>query len=428
MEVTANTGLEELVSAVSGLQTPSAKSSISIAKCGPLLTKFAVCSDIHLDSPYSKPYIDDTSDENKGYKANKGYIKGMQAFDILGAMSDLDFVAFNGDCLLQEGGNANVYSPLESIFDELCGKIQCPLYMIPGNHDSGCSVEVWESVADTSSWSDVTFMTGRVDCFYKEINGDLYIWFGVWNNKSMVYSSSQWEWLWSILNANASRDRIFLFTHLYDSSVDGFGWRYLNGSYQQNGWKEDDVSHPEFGLIKNYTNVIWFCGHSHTDWEYEDRYPTIKVHARSNTAKMVSIPSLYQNGELAIVSVYSNMTVVQPYKKNTVLMSEKIYFIGNGNGTSQTLYSITNSLENVTNSNSLGTIEAGGSYTATLNVDSGYENLQVAVTMGGTDITSTAYNSSTGVISINEVTGNIVITATASATQVSSSIILNINI
>ena len=37
----------------------------------------------------------------------------------------------------------------------------------------------------------------------------------------------------------------------------------------------------------------------------------------------------------------------------------------------------------------------------------------VVITMGGTDITSTAYNSGTGAISITSVTGNIVITATA---------------
>ena len=426
--VTTDTGLGELVSAVSGLQAPSTKSSIGIAKCGPLLTKFAVCSDIHLDSPYEKPYIDDTSDTNKGYKTNRGYIKGTQAFDVLGSMNDLDFIAFNGDCLLQEGGNADVYGSLKTIFDELRGKIQCPLYMIPGNHDSGCSVEVWESVANTSAWDDVTFMSGRVDCYYKEINGDLYIWFGVWNNKGIVYSSSQWEWLWNLLDTNSGRERIFLFTHLYDSSVDGFGWRYLNGTYQQNGWKTENTSHPEFGLIKNYRNVIWFSGHSHTDWEYEDRYPTIKVHARSNTAKMISIPSLYQNGELAIVSVYSNMTVVQPYKRNTVLMPEKIYFIGNGNGTSQTSYSITYNLENVVSSDSSETIGVGGSYIATLSVSNGYENPQVTVEMGGTDITGTAYDSNTGVISISTVTGNIVITASATQSQPQSyTITLNLS-
>jgi hypothetical protein len=56
----------------------------------------------------------------------------------------------------------------------------------------------------------------------------------------------------------------------------------------------------------------------------------------------------------------------------------------------------------------------GEAFTATLTESVGYTMGTVTVTMGGTDITSTAYNSETGVITIAEVTGNIVITATAS--------------
>lgn len=56
----------------------------------------------------------------------------------------------------------------------------------------------------------------------------------------------------------------------------------------------------------------------------------------------------------------------------------------------------------------------GEAFTATLTESVGYTMGTVTVTMGGTDITATAYNDSTGVISISEVTGNIVITATAS--------------
>ena len=42
-----------------------------------------------------------------------------------------------------------------------------------------------------------------------------------------------------------------------------------------------------------------------------------------------------------------------------------------------------------------------------------FRNRMWSAPMGGTDITSTAYNSGTGAISITSVTGNIVITATA---------------
>ena len=76
-------------------------------------------------------------------------------------------------------------------------------------------------------------------------------------------------------------------------------------------------------------------------------------------------------------------------------------------------YSVTNTLTHVTNSNEDTQIGKGDAYSGTLTADSGYTMGTVTVTMGGTDITSTAYTSGTGAISIASVTGNIVITATA---------------
>lgn len=75
--------------------------------------------------------------------------------------------------------------------------------------------------------------------------------------------------------------------------------------------------------------------------------------------------------------------------------------------------SITNSLTHVTSSNAAVSVEDGAAYTATLTAESGYTLGEVTVKMGGTDITATAYNSDTGVISIAAVTGNVVITANA---------------
>lgn len=74
-------------------------------------------------------------------------------------------------------------------------------------------------------------------------------------------------------------------------------------------------------------------------------------------------------------------------------------------------YIITNNLTNCTNSNSATVIEENGSYSATISPNSGHTLGAVTVTMGGTDISSTAV--SNGVITINSVTGDLVITATA---------------
>jgi hypothetical protein len=80
-----------------------------------------------------------------------------------------------------------------------------------------------------------------------------------------------------------------------------------------------------------------------------------------------------------------------------------------------TEYTITNTLTKATNSNTDTKAVLGNSYLAALTPDTGYAFAAnaVSVTMGGTDITSTAYDD--GIIVIDEVTGNIAITATATA-------------
>ena len=65
-------------------------------------------------------------------------------------------------------------------------------------------------------------------------------------------------------------------------------------------------------------------------------------------------------------------------------------------------------------SNAATAVEDGAAYTTTLTPKNGYSFDTVRVSMGGTDITATAYNAETGVVSVARVTGDITITATAS--------------
>ena len=78
---------------------------------------------------------------------------------------------------------------------------------------------------------------------------------------------------------------------------------------------------------------------------------------------------------------------------------------------SKVYHSINNTLSHVVTDNEATSIEDGAAYTATLTADTGYILNSVTITMGETDITSTAY--SNGNISIASVTGDIVITAVA---------------
>lgn len=74
-------------------------------------------------------------------------------------------------------------------------------------------------------------------------------------------------------------------------------------------------------------------------------------------------------------------------------------------------YTVTNNLTECTSNNSATSIQEGNSYTATITPTEGYAINSASITMGGTDITSSAYNN--GNINISNVTGNIVITVTA---------------
>ena len=76
-------------------------------------------------------------------------------------------------------------------------------------------------------------------------------------------------------------------------------------------------------------------------------------------------------------------------------------------------YTVTNTLTHCTSNNSAKTATQGTSYTATITANSGYtlDGATVSVTMGGTNITSTAY--SNGVITIASVTGDIVVRVSA---------------
>ncbi|MCR5652230.1 MAG: hypothetical protein K6F88_00350 [Ruminococcus sp.] len=76
-------------------------------------------------------------------------------------------------------------------------------------------------------------------------------------------------------------------------------------------------------------------------------------------------------------------------------------------------YTVTNTLENCTSSESATTVNSGSAYSAVITADDGYTLGAVTVTMGGVNISAQAVTG--GAISIPKVTGNIVITCTATA-------------
>ena len=89
-----------------------------------------------------------------------------------------------------------------------------------------------------------------------------------------------------------------------------------------------------------------------------------------------------------------------------------------GGGSETTRYTITNTLNNATTSNSAVLVDANSSYTAIIRENDGYTLDTITVTMGDTDITSSVVSGTT--ITITSVTGNVVITVTTTESGSSS--------
>ena len=110
IEMPDNANLSSVSSLITSSSIAPQTVATDICKCGRLLTKFAVFSDIHLNSPYN------TTD----YQNNRGYQKATIAFYMLTTIKEeLDFVAFNGDCIIDESGDANVFGAIKEVVDFL---------------------------------------------------------------------------------------------------------------------------------------------------------------------------------------------------------------------------------------------------------------------------------------------------------------------
>lgn len=152
--------------------------------------------------------------------------------------------------------------------------------------------------------------------------------------------------------------------------TDGYVYLFVNGSPQGNGLdiKTDIIEGDVFGYVDE-NNVVVLNG-ALADGTY-----TIK----------------YEMEDGSIINI------------GNLVLDSTVY------------YSITNTLTKCTSNNSAKQVAQGNSYSATITANSGYAMSSIKVTMGGTDITSTAVSGNK--ITVASVTGNIVITAVATEVQ-----------
>lgn len=194
----------------------------------------------------------------------------------------------------------------------------------------------------------------------------------------------------------------------YENKTTYSGSYTKNTSRGEGDWANVSVSVNFSGALGRIAG--FFCGHCHVDTinTGDLPFPVITITSDGDIS--------YDGTEENRVLGTDNEHAIDFVTINKVTQSVTLTRLGVGASRAYSykgivLYAVSNNLTNVTTSNSVASVEGDTAYTATLTVKDGYEKLTVSVKMGGVDITSTAY--SNGVVNITKVTGDIVITASA---------------
>lgn len=180
-----------------------------------------------------------------------------------------------------------------------------------------------------------------------------------------------------------------------------------DGTFNSKTWVDGDkittaeLNRMEQGIKTNSTQ--------YKDIAKEVGTETLKTTAQDVKGAINEVFQNVSNGKQLIATAITDKGVVTSSDDTFQTMATNI---GKISGGSSITYSITNNLSHAVNNNSNTTVEKYNSYSANITINDGYTLDSVTITMGGTDITSSCY--SNGNISIEHVTGDIVITVTTS--------------
>lgn len=387
---------------------------------------------------------------------NTGDLHACQALKILAySLPRIDFACMLGDVTF---GNAKTTTALmQQQFDEINGWLgeswkNIPQLRTVGNHDTGeystlvgaqflrNNITKYNAGAVYGSdeygycYRDFPNRKLRVICLNscegETISG---------NNAAYCFSPAQLLWFAQTLydvgsKADAAQWGVIVLAH-YPLDLGGaypagnIAKAYVAGeSTTQNGVTVNFSGHNAAKFIMNVH------GHNHC-FQYGKLHSIVNGKATEFDAWRMCTPNacFYRNNS-GVVTMYG-ISFGDPvaydktagtgkdtaFNVNVINPSEQVlYSFCYGAGIDRTIgyaatvyHSITNTLTNVANSNSAVAAEDGTAYSATITAAEGYTMSSVTITMGGTDITATAYNADTGVISIAAVTGDVVITAKA---------------
>lgn len=272
-----------------------------------------------------------------------------------------------------------------------------------------CAEKVYPTIGNhewfgNSSWSNLTeiyedfledkadSLNGNPEHFYfyfdDEATKTRYIFINNSDGSTVAVTSAQLTWLQSAVQLPSSSWGIVVLSHYsFDNSA-------------QHEYSNKSLEIRDILLTTNGEIISHFCGHSHNDIQAIIDYSYYEqiLDNDSEPSQSISVVNINRStGDVYITRIGHGSDIEYNYRDLPVVER----------------YTITNNLTACTNSNVAESIIGGRSYSGTLTANQNYELDSVTVMMGGVDVTSTAYNSSTGAISIDSVSGNIIITATA---------------
>lgn len=208
-----------------------------------------------------------------------------------------------------------------------------PVYSSSGNHESKqtTSLQVTNPNAILPYLDSDTTSSGN-PYFYKTINGDIFAFMPVFvgnvQGSSNTFNSETLAWLENLLETYRNQ-RVFLFMHMIPKPELTGNFGSANGLYSVYPMGTSKADTKAFlDMMAHYKNVIWFSGHSHIKWEFENEFPGLNyTRYNGDGAKMVHLSSttaprdftdgvrteLYAEGQAAVMEVYSDSVVIKGY-------------------------------------------------------------------------------------------------------------------
>ena len=425
---------------------------------------FLAMSDNH---HYGAQENSDQYPDAKGIQTNESNLHSAMAAKILAYVLKFDFMAQMGD--MAWGSQKTTSALLHEQTDELLSFLQeshkdIPCFHAIGNHDTGIyGYEAGVSDVESGAWlyekftalsaSDDTVFGGQANggyCYRDFADKKLRVFLLntsealIVNKADKATLGSQRKWFAdALVNLNSKSDAStwsFMVLSHYPADygntmpLSELLKAYVEGKSIAISLETGSNTTVNFSGKNSAKMIAQFHGHVHN-------FLTSKLYTYQSgkgvkyDAWRVCIPNGQFDREnyYTTVGSYTDINFAQDvtYSKtadsakdtsfviNVVTPSEqKINSICYGAGIDRVIgyaatvyYSVNATLTNVTLTGGESNVEAGQAYNATLTIPDNYEWKTVKVTMGGADITSSAY--SNGVISIAQVTGDIVITASA---------------